>query len=198
VLAAAARRLRNAWILLASSALLCFSLLGTWAGEILPFDRFAAPFFNERFATGVLVLGSLAYALHASRGWMLEAYQSGRTALTIGWCVANLYALGLLTGETLRAADNGFGGLFQDRGQLAVSLLWTAYATLAFVGGVRRDDALWRRIGLSLFGFTLLKAFLSDLASMAVGYRFLTFGALGIVLVVASTLYQRSSARERQ
>jgi uncharacterized membrane protein len=56
---------------------------------------------------------------------------------------------------------------------------------------------LWRRnravriLAIVLFGFTILKIFTYDLSFLETLYRFISFLALGIILLTVSYLYQR-------
>jgi uncharacterized membrane protein len=75
--------------------------------------------------------------------------------------------------------------------EFAVSLVWTAYAGILIVIGIRRESALVRWQALVLFGCVILKAVFVDLAMLALGYRVASFFALGVILVGASFLYQR-------
>jgi uncharacterized membrane protein len=59
-----------------------------------------------------------------------------------------------------------------------------------------RHQALWRWLGLGLFGWTVFKVFVVDLAALDVVYRILSFLGLGIVLVGVSAWYQRTMARQ--
>ncbi len=78
--------------------------------------------------------------------------------------------------------------------QFALSLIWTGYATLLFISGLRRRSELLRWEGLALFGATVIKVFLVDLASVDVPLRIGSFVTVGIVLVAVSALYTRSMA----
>ena len=58
-------------------------------------------------------------------------------------------------GARIAVVVNEFGELGIDAGlaqQLALSLLWTVYATALVIVGVRRDDSAFRWQGLSLMG----------------------------------------------
>ena len=80
---------------------------------------------------------------------------------------------------------------------LALSLLWTAYATVLILIGVKRSSALLRWQALALFGLVVMKVFLYDSSYLDRVYRILSFFILGVVLLVVSFLYQRRASRER-
>jgi len=88
---------------------------------------------------------------------------------------------------------------------LVHSAPWTAgqYETLGvggvavalFVLGIIQHSSLYRRFGLGVFVFALVRLYLIDLAQLETFYKILAFMALGAVLIVVSFLY--SLFRER-
>jgi uncharacterized membrane protein len=75
--------------------------------------------------------------------------------------------------------------------QMALSLLWTVYASGLLISGVRRNAEGLRWQGLVLFGVAVGKVFLYDLSFLSGGYRIVSSIVLGIVLLGVSFLYQR-------
>jgi uncharacterized membrane protein len=57
--------------------------------------------------------------------------------------------------------------------------------------GFIRSRAPVRYAALALFGLTVLKVFLVDLAAVRTAYRILSFLVLGVVLLGVSLLYQK-------
>src|SRR2546426_724526 len=91
-------------------------------------------------------------------------------------------------------------GLGIDSGlaqHLALSLLWTAYASGLIALGVKRESALLRWQALVLFGLVVIKVFIYDSSFLERFYRIVSFFILGLVLLTVSFLYQRKVARER-
>ena len=88
----------------------------------------------------------------------------------------------------------GFGA---SAAQVAISLVWTLYATALFGLGLRRERALLRWEGLALFAATIFKVFTVDLASVEVEYRVGTFVLLGAVLFGVSAWYTRAMGRTK-
>ncbi len=80
---------------------------------------------------------------------------------------------------------------------VALSVLWTLYATVLLFLGVQNKSALLRWQSLSLFGLVVGKVFLYDLSFLDRGYRILSFFVLGAVLLGVSFSYTRKVARER-
>jgi uncharacterized membrane protein len=148
---------------------------------------------------------ALAFAIYvASLGFALSrlktAELSGRAKR--GWWAAGTVAVHVvaLAGLSRECVDvlggpKGLDGMSNDA-QLGLSAIWTLYATGLFAAGMARHQALWRWLGLGLFGWTIFKVFIVDLAALDVVYRILSFLGLGIVLVGVSAWYQRTMARQ--
>ncbi|MGH9736686.1 MAG: DUF2339 domain-containing protein [Candidatus Acidiferrales bacterium] len=77
--------------------------------------------------------------------------------------------------------------------QLALSLLWVAYALVLLVAGVIRKSAPLRWQGLALLGLAIGKAFFFDLSFLTTFYRIVSFFVLGLVLLAVSFFYQKRS-----
>lgn len=83
---------------------------------------------------------------------------------------------------------------FADPGQafqMGLSVWWALCATLLLVAGFVARRAAVRYMALGIYGLTLLKVFIKDLAGIDPAYRIASFLALGGLLVGASLLYQR-------
>jgi len=77
--------------------------------------------------------------------------------------------------------------------QLALSLLWVAYALVLLVAGAVRKSAPLRWQGLALLGLAIGKAFFFDLSFLTTFYRIVSFFVLGLVLLAVSFFYQKRS-----
>jgi uncharacterized membrane protein len=77
---------------------------------------------------------------------------------------------------------------------LSVSLAWAGYAAGLILLGFRRRSSTLRYMALALFGLTVAKMFAIDLLAIEGIYRIVGFIALGVTLLGASFLYQRSVA----
>src|SRR5687767_7214085 len=74
-------------------------------------------------------------------------------------------------------------------GQMALSVLWSVYAAvLAAVGFVRRSAAV-RWAALGLFGLTVIKVMLVDIAQLKQLYRIVAFLVLGVLLLIVAWGY---------
>jgi uncharacterized membrane protein len=69
---------------------------------------------------------------------------------------------------------------------------WVLQALTLFLVGWRTRSAFLRWLGLGLFGVTLVKVALFDLAFVDVFWRFLVAIGFGVVLLAISYVYQRS------
>ena len=180
-----------------------FVLLGVAALRVLFIPLPAQQFlFNERFATFLGVIACMGFALYFAQQQRsspdVEFGDSDLTALAGLSIVMNIYALIALSLELWdyfgHSATIGI-----DRGlaqHLALSVLWTAYATVLLIIGMKRQSQLLRWQALILFGAAVLKVFFYDSSFLERFYRILSFFILGIVLMVVSFLYQRKTTRD--
>jgi uncharacterized membrane protein len=77
-------------------------------------------------------------------------------------------------------------------GQMALSVLWSVYAAvLAAVGFVRRSAAV-RWAALGLFGLTVIKVMLIDIAQLKQLYRIVAFLVLGVLLLIVAWGYHKA------
>jgi uncharacterized membrane protein len=76
-----------------------------------------------------------------------------------------------------------------------ISLLWTIFAFFFVAGGIWKEVRPIRYVGLALFTVVVGKVFFLDLAGMPAIYRVLAFMVLGILLLLGSFAYLRSSKR---
>ena len=75
---------------------------------------------------------------------------------------------------------------FQEGG---ISVLWSLFAIAFISGGIWKNVAPLRYIGLGLFAIVVGKVFLLDLSDMEIIYRVIAFMAVGIILVMGSFAY---------
>jgi uncharacterized membrane protein len=79
-----------------------------------------------------------------------------------------------------------------ERGHTTVSAMWGVLALVLLYLGLTRRLSL-RIAGFALFGITLAKIFLFDLATLSSVARALSFLAVGAVLLLGGFFYQRLS-----
>jgi uncharacterized membrane protein len=81
--------------------------------------------------------------------------------------------------------------------KLALSILWGAYALSLIILGLWKDQKHIRITAIVLFGITLAKLFLYDMADMSTIAKTVVMMILGVLLLIASFLYNKyKSANE--
>ncbi len=170
-----------------------FAIVGI---RLLAYDLHAERvFFNERFATFAVAVACFAAALYFLRQQADGLGFDERSLSALLAVAINFYALWALSLEVwdwLRGPE--FLRQATLAPQLGLSVLWTAYAALLLVFGVKHSSPLLRWQALALFGITVIKVFLYDLQSLERVYRIVSVLVLGVVLLVVSFLYQRRLA----
>jgi uncharacterized membrane protein len=183
-----------------------FALFGLALGKLLFWDtpyRYRpafTPVFNRYFLSSLAVIACLLGALYlyqrASERKLIEA---PITKLAIGLCAA--VALWLLisietytffSGRALAVKTWEDAAHQRWLGQMALSVLWAAYAAaLAALGFMRRIAAI-RWASLALFALTIIKAMLVDVAQLQQLYRIIVLFVLGILLLLVAWGYHKA------
>jgi uncharacterized membrane protein len=177
-----------------------YAMLGISALRVLFFPPEGGAFFwNERFGAYAFVVACFGIALWAGGSHWSEIESNEQAETGILAVAINIFALIALSREfwDYFAAS----GLDMDRGlaqHLALSLLWTVYATALLMVGLRRNSPLLRWQALILFGLVVCKVFLYDLSFLDRAYRILSFFVLGAVLVGVSFFYSRRLAQQKR
>lgn len=152
---------------------------------------------NARFATFAVLIACLGTALYL---WRREPEQVGDGErsyfglLGIGVNVLAVWALSLEVHQYFQPQLSGDPSAYRTAQlgrELALSLLWTLYASGLVVAGVSSGFAALRWQGLALFGLVVGKVFLLDLSFLSGGHRIASSIVLGIVLLAISFVYQR-------
>ncbi|MEO6213629.1 MAG: DUF2339 domain-containing protein [Vicinamibacterales bacterium] len=158
------------------------------------------PLFNVRAAVVILVIAVLSWLASRMRHDSLPTVSGQlRNAVII---LANLLAIGLLSADiqayfSQRALDARAGDVrtsARDAGlmqQVALSVTWAAYAVGLIAAGIRRRYAPARYLAMLLLAVTVMKVMTRDIAELDRLYRMLSVLAVGVLLVLASYLYQR-------
>lgn len=71
------------------------------------------------------------------------------------------------------------------------SIAWTLFSISSLIFGIIKRERLYRLIGLIGFGLTVLKVFTVDIMELSSIYRVVALITLGVLMIVASYLYQR-------
>ena len=168
-----------------------------------PFD----PVFNAGFGTWMFVIASLGVALLLTREVADDAANMADRALRpVLATVALALLFGLLTSETsgtfvqqaARADRAGDVLAAQDArrvGGLAVSVLWTVFATALLAAGLALRNHPLFYSAYALFALTSGKVVFWDLQSFSIPYRMLSFLALALLLTAGAYLNLRFRER---
>lgn len=161
----------------------------------LPADTFLI---NERFIAYAVLISCFGVVVYSIRTNISSARDSDMAVAGTFAVGINFFALVALSLELWdyfgRTASPGINTSLSQH--LALSLLWTGYATGLILLGVNRKSALLRWQAILLFGLVVLKVFIYDSSFLERFYRIVSFFILGLVLLVISFLYQRKVARE--
>lgn len=79
--------------------------------------------------------------------------------------------------------------------KLGLSILWGSYALLMVILGIWQNKKFLRLVAMILFGFTLIKLFFYDIASLNTISKTIVFVSLGILLLIISFLYNKYKNR---
>lgn len=164
------------------------------------------PVLNPGFGTWLFVILALAAAaILLRRGG--DGLAGGEQAVAgLVWAVALVLLFGLLTGETqaafqerLRVArtlgDAAAARYARLTGGLALSVLWTVFATALLAAGLGFRNRPLFYTAYGLFAVTAAKVVLWDLATLETVYRIGSFLALGVLLMAGAYLNIRFRER---
>jgi len=166
------------------------------------------PVLNPEFGTWLAVIAALV-AAHALVRRVPEEGQvqwlDGAASLLLA-PAALVLLFGLLTGETqatfsraawdAAAAGDAEAALRASReGGLAISVLWTVFATGLLSAGLGLRSLPLFYTAYALFAVTAGKVVLVDLATLPTLYRMLAFLALGVLLLAGAWLNLRFRER---
>ncbi|MBC7817600.1 MAG: DUF2339 domain-containing protein, partial [Planctomycetaceae bacterium] len=121
----------------------------------------------------------------AERGLIAVA---GVTGVLLLWLILSFECYGYFDAQAI-GSDNV--AVWKWRGQLALTVMWTVYATALLVLGFRLSRARLRWLAMALYGVSVVKLFLVDMANVQQLYRILAFFVLAVVLGLVARTYQR-------
>jgi Predicted membrane protein (DUF2339) len=173
---------------LGALAYLGLTLVHTLAYEAPPADVFVAHGHPGAGVPAVLLviagIAVFARRRELARRWLLWA--TG---------VLGLYAATLAILEASEDLGGGLSSAFQ-RGHTAVSALWAVVGLALLVVGLRRTRTFLAG-GFMLFGLSLVKLFLYDLAYLSSITRAFSFVAVGMLILAAGFCYQQFDLKSR-
>lgn len=181
-----------AWIVL-GLALLRLLMFDSWMYLSLPaFSRTYTALLNSRFLTFATVAGSLWCAvvfllrseqLPASgrRRFAAAAYSAGHAVLLLGLALE----INGWVNRNVAPAD-------QDSvATVSLSILFTVYAVVLILAGLRTRQAIHRILGLGLIAIVVAKLYLVDVWVLGRLFRITAFLALGALMLAVSYTYSR-------
>jgi uncharacterized membrane protein len=124
--------------------------------------------------------------LRSVERWLIGA--AGVTGVLLLWLILSFECYGYFVSHAIGSADFA---VWNWRGQLALTVLWTVYATALLVLGFRLGRARLRWLAMGLFGVSVVKLFVVDMANVQQLYRILAFFVLAVVLGLVARAYQR-------
>jgi uncharacterized membrane protein len=142
---------------------------------------------NARALTGLAIVAALYASAWLSRG---PAREQERAVLFVAASIMTLAVLStdIVSFWRLRgtAAD-------EVAREMMLSAVWVTYAALLVLAGMWKKYVPIRYFAMALFGVSLLKIFLFDLATVGGIYRVVGFLVVGVILVLVSFVYQRAN-----
>lgn len=128
-------------------------------------------------AIGMLAAGCL---------FLRRAAERRALARLMGWLAVALLLI-YATFETSTLLNTHLPGMRAG----GVTILWSGFALVFLLIGIRRRLTVLRYVGLSLFAVVVGKVFFHDLAELERIYRTIAFTALGLLTLAGSWLYLR-------
>jgi uncharacterized membrane protein len=113
---------------------------------------------------------------------------TGVCGITLVWLVLSLECHGYFVSRSFISGDVE---LWRWRAQLALTVFWILFATSLLLLGFRFNRSRLRWFAMGLFGVTVLKLFIVDMANVQQIYRIVAFFILAVVLGLVARGYQR-------
>jgi uncharacterized membrane protein len=155
------------------------------------------PVFNERFLTFLIVAAAavvLAWLYNRNRAEIEDRERSFCAVLVL---FANFVMIWAISAEALAYVDLG-GRATESLRSLTLSAVWLVYGFLMLAAGINWRHRPARLMGVAILGLVIAKSFLYDVWMLDRLTRIVAFVALGVMLLVASYIYQRYGDRVRQ
>ena len=136
--------------------------------------------------TSVVLADRFLKRLGSAERWLIAA--GGVTGVLLLWLILSFECYGYFDAQ---AIGSEYFAVWEWRGQLALTVMWTLYATALLWLGFRLGRARLRWLGMALYGVSVVKLFLVDMANVQQLYRILAFFVLAVVLGLVARTYQR-------
>ena len=190
-------RLHNRWLCYGALALLLLAVgkllfydyreIFVLRREALAYTYGFSALLVERWSTMAFVLGALlgSAAMLRTADPILGRWQQAATTWLYGAFTALLFLILTIEVSAL-CYDHAPPARFA-----AISVLWTLFSIALMLLGFLYQQTWLRLVSLGLFGVTIVKVFLADMAHVSTPFRIVSFVVLGLMLMGASYLYYR-------
>jgi uncharacterized membrane protein len=182
--------LRGLAVVLALMAIVRVVSSDTWEHPPSPY----LPIFNEHALPAIGASACLLAAVGTTRRLQKHLTPIERNLIAAAEVVGIAQLWLVLSADLYNDCRSlfGTGADGDDRfAQMALSVLWAVYATAVLAVGFRLDIARLRWTALGLYGVTVAKVFLFDMAGLDEIFRILAFLVLAVLLGIAAGVYQR-------
>jgi uncharacterized membrane protein len=154
------------------------------------------PVFNGLAFPSIIVAACVLYAVLAvgprlSKMASVEQHLiaiAGVSGVAVLWLVLSVECYGYFVSQSLYGGDVE---IWRWRGQLALTVFWTIFATIIMALGFRLDRSRLRWMAITLYAVAVIKLFVVDMANVQQIYRILGFFVLAVVLGLVARAYQR-------
>lgn len=194
-------RTKSIWVQASACGLFVLALwkLALWdtpVGYRPMFTPVLNKYFLSSFAVTACLFGAAALCQKFGKQKLRLAPKLYLVVLLIAiitlWFVMSVETQTFFSARAVRLKLAGDAGHEGRLGQMALSVLWSLYAgTLAAVGFIRRSAAV-RWAALGLFGLTIIKVMMVDIAELQQLYRIIAFLVLGLLLLVVAWGYHKA------
>jgi uncharacterized membrane protein len=158
------------------------------------------PVFNRYFLSSLAVIGCYIAAVYLfERADKRKLVDARVTKLVIAllaafafWLLLSIETHTYFSGRAIAEQVREDAAHQRWLGQMALSVLWAAYAAALAAFGFVRRVAVARWAALALFALTIVKAMLVDIAQLQQLYRIIVFFVLGILLLLVAWGYHRA------
>lgn len=203
----AALRTRNRWLDRGALVLFAMAALRVVDTLLQPMAVGTWPIVNARALATFAVVAAMAWLAmrttqeapdHLGGALVRHVLIVSANILAIAWISAEIVHVSSERAYASSAAGLPAGAARAELGQqVALSVAWALYAVGLVAAGFRTGYAPARYLAIGLFGLTIVKVMTKDIAELDRVYQMLSVLGVGVLLVAASYLYQRMTARPK-
>jgi uncharacterized membrane protein len=155
------------------------------------------PVFNRYFLSSLAVVGCYVAAVYLFERRKLVDERVTKLVIALlaaftFWLLISIETQTYFAGRALAEKISEDAAHQRWLGQMALSVLWAAYAAALAAFGFLRGVATIRWAALALFALTIVKAVLVDIAQLQQLYRIIVFAVLGILLLLVAWGYHKA------